>query len=120
MLNKQWHVSPPALKATDPVGPHTYTLFVFPVIFLIAVTSVLMSVLLPLPATPHKVILKGVKFSCILEELAISNHFLKYCRMYDNTFFGLHCKHQWNTFQVCAADSIFVEVPILLYCSLLF
>ena len=77
----------PALKAAVPVGPHTYALFVFPVIFLIAVTSVLMSVLLPLPATPHKVILKGVKVSCNLGELAISYHFLKYCKMYDNTFF---------------------------------
>src|SRR5688572_29262283 len=28
MLNKQWHVSPPALKAADPMGPQTYTLLV--------------------------------------------------------------------------------------------
>ena len=67
MLNKQWHVSPPALKAAVPVGPHTYTLLVFRVIFLFVVTSVLMSVLLPLPATPHKITLKGETYSVVLE-----------------------------------------------------
>src|SRR5688572_30845651 len=66
ILNNQWHISPPALKAADPVGPTTCTLLVFCVIFRIAVTSVLISVLLLLPAILDKFILKGLKVSVIL------------------------------------------------------
>ena len=127
MLNKQWHVSPPALKAAEPVGPHTYTLFVFPVIFLTAVTRVLMSVLLPLPATPHKVILKGLKFSFNLEESPISNHFLKYCKMYDSTCFwsSLQASMEYSSslccwFNLFGSNNVSLVVSSISYSTMVF
>src|SRR5688500_9919085 len=86
ILNIWWQDSPPALKAADPVGLTTYTLLVFCVILRIEFTSVLIIVLLPFPATPDKVILKGLKVPCDSGVLASSYHFFKCCKMYANTF----------------------------------